>query len=265
MLETIQNFESIMGPAARDYPLYVIVPGIAAVVVGLFVWLAGLGFKRVLMAIVGAAVGAGLGYVAIGRDVIPAAVSAGVVAVIAALFERVFIALFAAILVAVISLAVLVGPRINIENAQAEPEDWNITVDSNESMEQPKAYLNDLGSKIRQAYSEVPVYKWIIIALITVIVLVVGFVFRRLTAASYFSVLGTMLIAAGLILLLLYKGAAPLSRVGNRPMMYAGIFAGLAAFGTVEQLLFCRGGLIKPAKKTQAEGADAGKKKRRSD
>ena len=267
MLETIQNFESVMGPAARDYPLYAIAPASAAVVAGLFVWLGGLGFKRVLMAIAGAAGGAAGGYFAIGRGVVPAAVSAVVAAGIAALFERVFIALLAAILVAIIGFTILVGPRINTENAQEESEAWDATVDSNESIEQPTAYLSDLGGEIRQVCSEVPRYQWVIIVLITIIVLVAGFVFRRLAAATCFSVFGTLLIAAGLMVLLLYTGATPLSRVGNRPLMYVGIFAGMAAFGAVEQLLFCRGGLIKPAKKAKSGGEDVvgGKKKRRSE
>ena len=100
MLETMQNFESVMGPAARDYPLYVIAPGSAAVVAGLFIWLGGLGFKRVLTAIAGAAGGFAVGYFAVGRGVVVAAVLAGVAAIVAALLDRVFIALLAAILVA---------------------------------------------------------------------------------------------------------------------------------------------------------------------
>jgi len=263
MLETIQNFESVVGPAARDSPLYVIAPGIAAVVVGLFVWLGGLGFKRVLMAIAGAAGGAALGYFAIGRGVVPTAVSTGVAAVIAAIFDRVFIALLTAILAAGVGFAVLVGPRISTENAQPEPEVWDATVDRNDSMKQLNAYLNDLGDEVRQACSDVPVYQWLIVVVLTVVILVVGFLFRRLAAAACFSVLGTLLIAAGLVLLLLYKGAAPLSRAGNRPLMYAGVVGGMAAFGAVEQLLFCRGGVLKPAKKLKAEGDyDGGGKKR---
>lgn len=263
MLETMQNFESVMGPAARDYPMYAIAPASAAVVAGLFVWLGGLGFKRVLMAIAGAAGGAAVGYFAIVRGLLPAAVSAVVAAGIAALFERVFIALLAAITIAIIGATILVGPRIHAENAVDESEGGEETVESDESIEQPTAYLSDLGGEIRQVFSEVPRYQWVIIGLITVIVLVAGFVFRRLAAATCFSALGTLLIATGLIVLLLYTGATPLSRVGSRPLMYVGIFAGMATFGAVEQLLFCRGGLIKPVKKAEPGGDDVGGGKKR--
>ena len=268
MLETIQNFESAVGPAARDYPLYVIAPGSAAVAVGLLVWLGGFGIKRVLMGIAGAAVGFALGYFVIGRgEILPAAIVAGVAAIFAALLDRVFIAHFLSLLAFVIGFIVLIGPHINVENVQIESNAWDATAESQESAEQLQAYLLEMRDTIKEVFSKVPVYKWAILVLITVIFLAIGFVFRRLAGAAFFSVLGTLLIAVGMASLLLYKGAAPLSRVGKRPWMYVGIFAGMAAFGTIVQLLFCRGGLIKPAKKSNVEDDDdeAGKVKRRTD
>ena len=51
MLEIAQNFEQV---AAEFRPVVLIGPGLAAVWVGLFVWLGGLGVRRVLLAVVGA-------------------------------------------------------------------------------------------------------------------------------------------------------------------------------------------------------------------
>lgn len=257
MLETIQNFESAVGPAARDYPLYVIAPGSAAVAVGLLVWLGGYGIRRVLMGIVGAAGGFALGYFVIGqREIIPAAVVAGVAAIFAALLDRVFIAHSLALLAFGIGFVLLIGPHLNIENVQIESNDWDASADGQESMEQLQAYLLEMGDTVKGAFSEVPVYKWAILGLITVVFLGIGYVFRRLSGASYFSVLGTVLIAVGMATLLLYKGATPLTMVSEKPWMYVGIFAGMAAFGTIVQLLFCRGGLVKSAKKEKDEGDD---------
>jgi hypothetical protein len=266
MLETIQNFESVVIPAARAYPLYAMAPGSTGVVVGLFIWLGGLGFKRVLMAIAGAAGGFALGYFAIGRGVIPAAVLAGVLALIMAIFDRVSIALLAAILVAGIGFVVLAGPRISIENGQEGSEARDETANSDESMERFKAYLYEVRGQVTSAWSDVPVYQWLIVVVLTIITLVVGFLLRRLTVATCFSVLGTLLIAAGLVVLLLFKGATPLSRVGNRPLTYVGIVAGMVAFGAVEQLLFCRGGILKPSKKPKTDDFDdeTGRKRRRN-
>jgi len=267
MLETIQNFESAVGPAARDYPLYVIAPGSAAVAAGLLVWLGGFGIKRILMGIAGAAVGFAVGYFVIGRgEILPAAIVAGVAAIVAALLDRVFMANFVALLAFCIGFVILIGPHITTENVQVESNASDATAESQENVEQPEAYLLDMGDRFKGALSEVPVYKWVILGLITVIFLGIGFVFRRLAGAAFFSVLGTLLIAAGLATLLLYQGAAPLSRAGEKPWTYAGIFAGMAAFGTIVQLLFCRGGLVKPATKAEDEGDDteAGTWKRRT-
>jgi hypothetical protein len=176
--------------------------------------------------------------------------------------------MLAVILVAGLGFAVLVGPRISTENIQTEPETQDATVNSDESTDQLDAVLFDLGGRVKSACSEVPVYKWVILVLLALIFLGLGFVFRRLAGATCFSVLGTLLIAAGMIVLLLYKGAAPLSWISNRPLMYVGIFAGMAVFGAIEQLLFCRGGLVKRAKKARTEDNNAGGgklKKRRTE
>jgi hypothetical protein len=49
-----------------------------------------------------------------------------------------------------------------------------------------------------------------------------------------------MLIFAGMILLLLYKGAAPISRICQNQSVFLGVFAAMTAFGTTEQLLLCQ-------------------------
>jgi len=54
--------------------------------------------------------------------------------------------------------------------------------------------------------------------------------------------LGTMFIFAGMILLLLYKGSAPISAIFHKAPVYATVFAAMAAFGAVVQLVFCRQG-----------------------
>ncbi len=45
---------------------------------------------------------------------------------------------------------------------------------------------------------------------------------------------------AGMILLLLYKGAMPASEIADKSSFYAAVFVVMVAFGTGEQLLLCR-------------------------
>jgi len=54
------------------------------------------------------------------------------------------------------------------------------------------------------------------------------------------SVLGTVLIFAGMILLLLHKGAVPVSIICSKSSYYATAFIAMTAFGTIEQLLLCK-------------------------
>jgi hypothetical protein len=53
------------------------------------------------------------------------------------------------------------------------------------------------------------------------------------------SVLGTALIFAGLIALLIFKGSAPIALVQQQGAFYGLVLLGMAAFGTLEQLVLC--------------------------
>ncbi len=67
-----------------------------------------------------------------------------------------------------------------------------------------------------------------------------GFFFSRLIPALCSTILGTLLIFAGMILLLLYKGSAPITHINDRQSFYGTIGIAMTAFGTITQLLLCR-------------------------
>jgi hypothetical protein len=258
MLEILQNFESTVGEAARLRPAVLAGTGAAAVGVGLCVWLGGLRLRKPLVAIAGAITGGVLGLVLLDRGVVVPTVSAVAAAVIARVFEKVFITVLGAALAAAIGFAVLAGPyierpqaggRVNQDGASAQTSGQGAA-----GMEELEAYAVDVGERIKRAALLMPVQKWAIIVLPAVIFLVGGFVFWRATAALCFSVAGTILVFAGMIMLLVYKGAAPVSQISSRPVMYAGVFAAMALFGTVEQLLLCRGAKKQAARPEKPKG-----------
>lgn len=156
MLEIARNFEQV---AIRFNTIVLIGSGLAAVVLGLFVWLGGLGFKRVLVGIIGAIAGAACGFLMSGKNIALAGLSAIVGTIIAVMLER---------------------------------------------------------------------------------ILVTGSIFWRCIWALCCATLGTMLIFAGMILLLLYKGAVPISHISSKQSFYTAVFITMTAFGTIEQLLLCR-------------------------
>jgi hypothetical protein len=83
-----------------------------------------------------------------------------------------------------------------------------------------------------------------------------GFSFWQLASALCCSALGTVLIFAGMILLLLNKGSMPVGIISRRSSFYAAVFAAMMVFGTIEQLLLCR-----QPKASSAAGSQTGKNK----
>ncbi len=238
MLEIARQLEQT---AVWFNPVILIGPGLAAVLLGLFIWLGGLGFKRALVVTVGAVSGGVCGFFISGRNIVTATVSAVLAAVLAVVLERIFITILAGVLTAILAFAILAGPYIGNADEQTLVE-WNETkkLSTSQTVEIVKAYTSDFVDEIKWISSQMPVYNWIMIAILAVIFLAAGFLRRRLTSAFCCAALGTMLIFAGMILLLLYKGAAPVSRICKNQSYYLGVFAVMTAFGMVEQLLFCQ-------------------------
>jgi len=245
MLEIAQNFEQT---AASFRPIVLIAPGLICVIVGLFVWLGGLGLRKLLVVVVGAVGGGICGFFIIGRNTMSVMVSAGVTAVITIIFEKFFITILAAALAAAIGIVVLAGPYV--ENSQESIQNGypfnqekisyrGPYISVHESIHIVKAYIVDFSDRIKQACLQMPAYNWIIIAALVTIFIMGGFFLWRLTSALCCATLGTLLVFAGMILLLLYKGAEPISSISRRTLFYAAVFIAMIVFGTIEQLLLC--------------------------
>ena len=256
MLEIFQNFEQA---ATRFAPLVLIVPGLATVAVGLFVWLRGLGLRRPLAGLVGGISGAICGFFLISRNIVTAAVTAGAAALAAIIFERLIITLLLAALAAVFCFAFLARPYMKTADAAASSDQSVMpqqgpTMSAQESIQAVKAYAVSFSNKVKDVCSQMPVYNWAIIVVSAVIFIVPGFLFWRLASALFSAALGTLLIFAGMILLLSYKGSAPISKIANRSSFYTTVFIAMIAFGTFEQLLLCRRAERESRRKKQATG-----------
>src|SRR4030042_2545686 len=192
--------------AVRCDPVVLIGPGLAAVLLGLFVWLGGMGFRRGLVAIVGAAGGGICGFFMSGQNIVPAVISAGLAAVIAVLFERIFTAVLAGVLAAIIGFAVLAGPYIE-NTGEAASIEWGKSQNLNtqQTLEAAKKYIADFAAETERIFSHMLVYERAVIAAMVVIFLAGGIFQRRLASAFCCAALGVMMIFTGMILLLLYK------------------------------------------------------------
>ena len=81
----------------------------------------------------------------------------------------------------------------------------------------------------------------LIIAIIIEWKLISSSVKSRLFWAFLFSLCGTIMVCAGMILLLVYKGAYPIKTISEKPVLYISIFAAMTLFGTIIQSVFCKG------------------------
>ncbi len=241
MLEIARQLERT---AVWFRPIVLIGPGLVCVLLGLFLWLGGLGCRRVLTGTIGAVCGGVCGFFMSGRKIEFAMITAALSAVLAVVFERIFTAVLTGVLAAILYFAVWVGLDIDKNDARHysgyETGDIAMSLNAKQSLGIVKRFIADFAAEIRLEFSRVPVYQWALIEVVAVFFLAVGFTRKRLTSAFCCAVLGTMFIFAGMILLLLYKGAAPVSRICQNVFLYQGIFGAMTAFGMAAQLLLCQ-------------------------
>ena len=242
MLEATQHFEEV---AVRFNSAVLVGLGLITVLLGLFIWLGGLGLRRTLLALAGAVAGGACGFLASGRNPVPTIIAAAGAAAIAVILERVFITILAAALVAGFAIIALTRPylakteqavpvnRYEIQN-QAEPYTARQTVQI------LGAYLHDIATDIKSACLQMPAYNWLIVAALAAVPIALAFFSPPLTSAFCCAALGTISIFAGMILLILNKGSAPLGSIYHRVPFYTVVFLAMIAFGTAEQLVLCQ-------------------------
>lgn len=258
MLELIQHFEQI---ATRFRPIVLIVPGVSAILLGLFIWLGGLGIRGVLVAVVGAVTGAVCGFFLGGWNIIFIMVLTGLGAGVAIMFEKIFIIILTAAIAVLAGFFILAGPYIeNANSLEQFPEHQTPDVGQyftiRQVIEIATEYTASLSSAMKQVCSQIPLRSWAVIAALGVTFIAAGLFLWRVTSALCLAAVGTIFIFAGMISLLLYKGSVPLSSIYRSASFYTAVFAAMIAFGTIEQLLLCR-----PASKKARADAHSDKRK----
>ena len=253
MFELLQNFEQ----AAEQFnPVVLIGPGIAIVLAGLFAWLGGLGFTRVVAGVAGAVTGGACGLFVIRRNMPSAVFLASVMAAVAVIFERVFYIILTATLTMVVSFAILVWPYLGNPQQMAATSHSKVSIQgtilsARATVEVVNTYLVNINYELKQARSRMPLHSWVIMAALTTTFLFIGLYSWRLAASLSCATIGTMLVFVGMTLLLLYKGSSPISRICCKATFYGGIFIAMTTFGTAGQLLLCRREKKRPKKRKE--------------
>jgi hypothetical protein len=263
MLEFLQNFEQA---SAKFAPLILIIPGVIAVVLGLIIWLRGLSFRRLLAGIIGAIIGAILGFLLFSQNIVTTAIAICVCALIAIIFQRLIITLLLASLATVICFIILSAPYMTTADEAYSDQlqttmEQDSTMSVQESVQAIETYAAAFLEIVKKACWEMPLYKWVIIAIPLVLLIAPGLIFWRLASSLFFAAIGTLLIFAGMISLLLFKGTAAISGIAERSSFYGIICIVMLTFGTLEQFVLCRDTKKQPKGKRPADSGNQGQQK----
>jgi hypothetical protein len=236
VIEVCKSFEQ---EASRFAPMVLLVPGLVMVGVGLIAWLAGLWLRRPVLAWAGTAGGGLAAWLLFGPNATIVALAAGGGAVLGAVLPR----LFTAVLLTAFSVAVAFVVVTTTRPAEGQR---TLSVSQNvgqgqerlavsDSIKTARVLLFDLVGRVKAAARDLETASWAVVAVPGLVLLVLGLLFPRLAGALTFSALGTALMFAGLIVLLIHKGSGPVGLVQKQGAFYGLVLLGMVVFGTLEQ------------------------------
>ncbi len=241
MVEILKSFEQV---GTRLGPIVLVLPGLAATALGLFIWLGGLGFRMLLLALMGALTGAFCSLWAMGQN--PAAmILLGLLGTfVAVVFQRFFTAALLGALAGIAVFVIVAWPSLAVQEGalagQLNTGDGASVLSAQESLNVAGAYALELTGATKQAATEVVASHWAVVVAAALTLLLVGLLFRHAGGALTCAILGTAMIFAGLVLLLMFKGSSPVTRIEARAPFFGLVFLAMVVFGTLEQWILCR-------------------------
>lgn len=253
MLELYLDFEKI-APFLNTWIL--VVPGIVSVVVGIALWLAGSVKYRFIAAIVGCialGVGASLMQIALVGVIVCC-----VVGLLAGGFFGKKAFLLASFVAAILVSFTLVysfdtSSFASVDRFNQAPAE---KLSPSESFKIVEDYSKYVGGQIKKTIKSLEKRHVAAILAAGIGAVIAELLLPRIIIAMTCGCLGVMLIAKGMILLLLYKGMAVITRVTENYNLYLLMAAGMIVFGTVIQLLLCPAKVGKKKIKEEKENGD---------
>lgn len=240
MVEILKSFEQIAG---RFNPVVLVLPGLVLAALGLITWLAGMCRRRLVLGLVAALTGGLASFFISQQNLIVGVLAAGGLAAFAAGAPRLFVAVVLAWLGVVVAFGVLAKGQLFQQQglllsgqtlSQAETQ-----FTMQESLDAVQAYVLDVRDRIGAIARQQTPGDLAILGGVGAGLLIVGLLLARLAGALTCSAVGSGLVFAGLILLLIYKGSTPVARMEQQGAFFGLVLLGMGAVGTLEQLLLC--------------------------
>ena len=258
MAQSLQNFEI----SALHFASQLLVGGgIVVVLAGLCIWLGGLRWIKFLAGGLGAAAGLTGACIFSNGGAIPLIAAALIAGGLGCFVKKPVVIFSGAALAAAAALFILTTPAIAAAKdlkPPAHPMPYEDGQRKTLTVSQSAVELRDellfwtatIASAVKRSSAAAPA----IACVAAVIVIGAGFLMPRFVAALSCASLGTVLVFAGMILVLLYKGARPLTGIYQTPAFFSVTVAAMAAFGTFVQLLLCPARKNKPQGESQTSG-----------
>jgi hypothetical protein len=208
MIEFLRIFEHRVTGLPPHLLLAMAMVTIAA---GLFAWLGGLGYRKVMFAVIGAYCGAACTMFAGGSNLLLTVALAGAGVLLALKCQDTFLALMASIFAAVYGFSILIRPYFNPSG--------------------------ELIAIIRQLTIGVPCYNWLMLLALSVVPLGASAAFWQGTSAVLCSAAGAVLLLISIVLLLVRSGFVAVGYISSRREIYLEIFIAVTVVGAIVQLL----------------------------
>lgn len=237
MIEILENFEQVAG---RLSPAVIVVAPVILTGAGLVIWLGGIGFRRVSLALAGVIIGGVFVFATGIRRPAVAVSSILAAAFVAVILPRLFTAVLSATLLSAVLFVVLAWPLLAAPASNVRTVSGQQSFSARESLDLMRAYGLDLADNIKRAGKELVLVRWLIVVVVGLVLFASGLLFRHAAGALACSLLGTALIWVGLAVLLMYKGSMPVRRIEQNALAYGLAAVGMVAFGTLEQYALCR-------------------------
>ena len=253
MFELYLDFEKI-APFLNAWIL--IVPGVVSVVVGLALWLGGSAKYKFIAAVAGCIA---LGLAA---SLMQIALVGVVISCIGGLLIGGFFGKKAFLLASVIAAILVSFTLVNYFDTSSfsAPDRFAQTptekLSPSESFKIIEDYSKYVGGQLKKTIRSLDKKHSIIILAAAVATIISGLILPRIVIALTCSSLGVMLIAKGMILLVLYKGMAVITRMTENYTLYLLIAGAMIIFGTVIQLALCPAKVGKKKIKEEKQNGD---------
>lgn len=240
--------------------VFLSVPGVVLLLAGLWIWLGGCVWRRVLAGVFGAFIGFAAAILTVGVG-LGSVVFPAVGAIIGSALPRTTIVLMGSFTIAA-GVLIFTAGSVDIAEPSAEAaerpgvedtEEQEEAAGAGESFEMVADYMNSLGSRIYSGIKDISMVRIAAAAGAGIIFAVLGLLAKRLTTAFICSVLGTAVTLSGLVLLLWYKGTDVAGKVNESQMYYIWVAGAMIFFGTAIQFILQPRGKKKHAGRKDGE------------